>query len=55
MYGPYVNEELLGRAINGRRDEVVLATKSGLISHTGRAGTAPLPTFTRLSTAHCGG
>jgi aryl-alcohol dehydrogenase-like predicted oxidoreductase len=34
VYGPYVNEELVGRAIAGRRDEVVLATKFGLISHT---------------------
>jgi aryl-alcohol dehydrogenase-like predicted oxidoreductase len=33
VYGPYVNEELVGRAIAGRRDEVVLATKFGLISH----------------------
>jgi aryl-alcohol dehydrogenase-like predicted oxidoreductase len=32
-YGPYTNEELVGRAIAGRRDEVVLATKFGLISH----------------------
>ena len=27
MYGPFTNEELVGRAIAGRRDEVVLATK----------------------------
>ncbi len=33
MYGPYANEELVGRAIAGRRDEVVLATKCGTISH----------------------
>ncbi|MFJ4920633.1 aldo/keto reductase [Streptomyces sp. NPDC088725] len=33
MYGPYVNEELLGRALAGRRDQVVLATKFGVISH----------------------
>jgi aryl-alcohol dehydrogenase-like predicted oxidoreductase len=33
VYGPYTNEELVGRAIAGRRDEVVLATKFGLISH----------------------
>ena len=36
VYGPYVNEELVGRAIKGRREEVVLATKFGLISHTGK-------------------
>jgi aryl-alcohol dehydrogenase-like predicted oxidoreductase len=29
MYGPFTNEELVGRAIDGRRDEVVLATKFG--------------------------
>jgi aryl-alcohol dehydrogenase-like predicted oxidoreductase len=33
IYGPYHNEELVGRAIRGRRDEVVLATKFGLVSH----------------------
>ncbi|GGS44205.1 aldo/keto reductase [Actinokineospora fastidiosa] len=33
VYGPYANEELIGRAIKGRRDEVVLATKVGMISH----------------------
>ncbi|TXL89568.1 aldo/keto reductase [Streptomyces sp. IB2014 016-6] len=43
VYGPYVNEELLGRAIKGRRDEVVLATKFGLISHTGRPGPDSTP------------
>jgi aryl-alcohol dehydrogenase-like predicted oxidoreductase len=29
MYGPFTNEELVGRAIAGRRDEVVIATKFG--------------------------
>jgi aryl-alcohol dehydrogenase-like predicted oxidoreductase len=32
-YGPYANEELVGRALAGRREGVVLATKFGLISH----------------------
>jgi len=31
MYGPFTNEELVGRAIAGRRDEVVLATKFGIV------------------------
>jgi aryl-alcohol dehydrogenase-like predicted oxidoreductase len=35
IYGPYINEELVGRAIKGRRDDVVLATKFGLVSHAG--------------------
>jgi aryl-alcohol dehydrogenase-like predicted oxidoreductase len=35
IYGPFVNEELVGHAIKGRRDDVVLATKFGLVSHAG--------------------
>ena len=35
IYGPYTNEELVGRAIKGRRARVVLATKFGLVSHAG--------------------
>jgi aryl-alcohol dehydrogenase-like predicted oxidoreductase len=35
IYGPYTNEELAGRAIEGRRDQVVLATKFGIVSHSG--------------------
>ena len=29
MYGPFTNEELVGKAVRGRRDQVVLATKFG--------------------------
>ncbi|ACU37800.1 aldo/keto reductase [Actinosynnema mirum] len=32
MYGPHTNEELVGRAVRGRRDEVVLATKFGILT-----------------------
>ena len=35
IYGPFGNEELVGRAIKGKRDQVVLATKFGLVSHAG--------------------
>ncbi len=31
MYGPFVNEELVGKAIRGKRDRVVLATKCGIV------------------------
>jgi aryl-alcohol dehydrogenase-like predicted oxidoreductase len=31
MYGPFTNEELLGRALRGRREDAVLATKGGLV------------------------
>jgi aryl-alcohol dehydrogenase-like predicted oxidoreductase len=35
IYGPYLSEEIVGRAIAGRRDDVVVATKFGLVSHSG--------------------
>ena len=31
VYGPYKNEELVGRAIKGKRDKIVLATKFGVV------------------------
>jgi aryl-alcohol dehydrogenase-like predicted oxidoreductase len=31
VYGPYKNEELVGKAIKGKRDKVVLATKFGIV------------------------
>jgi aryl-alcohol dehydrogenase-like predicted oxidoreductase len=48
-YGPYVNEELVGRAIKGRRDDVVLATKFGLVSHPGRPGPDSTPASIRTA------
>jgi aryl-alcohol dehydrogenase-like predicted oxidoreductase len=38
IYGPFHSEEIVGKAIEGRRDEVVVATKFGLVSHSGRQG-----------------
>lgn len=38
VYGPYTNEELVGRAIRGRRDNVVLATKFGFVMGSGLSG-----------------
>jgi aryl-alcohol dehydrogenase-like predicted oxidoreductase len=35
MYGPLTNEELVGKAIRGRREKVVLATKFGLVLDSG--------------------
>lgn len=35
VYGPHTNEELLGRAIKGRRDRIVLATKFGIVRENG--------------------
>jgi aryl-alcohol dehydrogenase-like predicted oxidoreductase len=39
IYGPFINEELVGRALKGRRDEAVIATKFGQYSH--REGGGP--------------
>jgi aryl-alcohol dehydrogenase-like predicted oxidoreductase len=35
IYGPFHSEELVGEAIRDRRDQVVVATKFGLVSHSG--------------------
>jgi aryl-alcohol dehydrogenase-like predicted oxidoreductase len=35
-YGPYTNEELVGRAIRDRRERVVLATKCGIVREPGK-------------------
>jgi aryl-alcohol dehydrogenase-like predicted oxidoreductase len=35
VYGPFHSEELVGEAIRGRRDQAVVATKFGLVSHSG--------------------
>ena len=49
MYGPFTNERLVGRAIRGRRDEVVLATKFGVerTPDGGRAGINGRPEYVR--------
>ncbi|MFD7205874.1 aldo/keto reductase [Streptomyces sp. NPDC059893] len=35
IYGPFHSEEIVGKAVRGRRDDVVIATKFGLVSHSG--------------------
>ena len=35
IYGPFLSEEIVGQAVKGRRDQVVIATKFGLVSHSG--------------------
>jgi aryl-alcohol dehydrogenase-like predicted oxidoreductase len=49
VYGPFINEELVGRATRGRRHEVVVATKFGSVSHTGRPGLDSRPANIRLA------
>lgn len=36
-YGPFTNEEAVGKAIRGRRDEVILATKFGVVRREGQS------------------
>ena len=59
MYGPFTNEQLVGRAVADRRDEVVLATKFGNRARRGRlarsASAATRPTSARRATRRCGG
>jgi aryl-alcohol dehydrogenase-like predicted oxidoreductase len=48
VYGPFVNEELLGRALQGRRDAIVIATKFGFQIKDGKvAGTDSRPEHIR--------
>src|ERR1043166_8141480 len=48
VYGPYANEELLGRALKGRRDGVIVATKFGFKIENGAiAGTDSRPPHIR--------
>ena len=35
IYGPFLSEEIVGQAVKGRRDQVKIATKFGLVSHAG--------------------
>ncbi|MBF4632577.1 aldo/keto reductase [Clavibacter michiganensis subsp. phaseoli] len=64
VYGPFHSEEVVGKAIAGRRDDVVIATKFGLVSHAAGGGgrsidsspanirTAVEGSLTRLGTDH---
>jgi len=48
MYGPFTNEELIGRAVRGRREAVVLATKFGQVRGPGGArGVCGRPAYVR--------
>jgi len=52
MYGPYTNEELVGKAIAGRRDRVVLATKFGILRDPAdptKRGVCGKPDYVRTS------
>ena len=52
VYGPFTNERLVGRAIAGRRDEVTLATKCGIVrdpDDPSRRGISNRPDYIRES------
>jgi aryl-alcohol dehydrogenase-like predicted oxidoreductase len=52
VYGPFINEELVGKAIRGRRDQVVLATKFGIVrdpKNLNARGVSGKPDYVRQS------
>jgi aryl-alcohol dehydrogenase-like predicted oxidoreductase len=52
VYGPFINEELVGRAIKGRRDQIVLATKFGIVrdpANPSARGVSGKPDYVRRS------
>ena len=52
MYGPHTNEQLLGRALAGRRNEVTIATKCGLVrdaADPSKRGVSNKPEYIRQS------
>jgi aryl-alcohol dehydrogenase-like predicted oxidoreductase len=52
VYGPQTNEELVGRAIKGKRDQFVLATKFGIVrdpSNTSIRGVSGTPDYVKKS------
>ncbi len=52
VYGPYKNEELVGRAIKGKRDKIVLATKFGIVrdpANPQNRGVSGKPEYVRRS------
>ncbi len=52
MYGPFTNEQLVGRAIQGRRDEVFVATKFGIVreeANPSRRGISGRPEYVRAA------
>jgi len=55
MYGPHTNEELLGRALKGRREQVIIATKFGIVRDPDKPefrGISGKPDYVRKA---CGG
>ena len=53
VYGPFTNETLVGRAIQGRRDEVVIATKFGFAIDDPRRVTDSRPEHIRAVVDRC--
>jgi aryl-alcohol dehydrogenase-like predicted oxidoreductase len=53
VYGPFTNEQLVGKAIRGRRDQIILATKFGNVrgEHGERLGVNGRPEYVRAACA----
>ncbi|TDD92496.1 aldo/keto reductase [Actinomadura rubrisoli] len=52
VYGPFTNEKLVGRALRARRDEVVLASKCGLVVRDGAIVPSGRPDHIRAAAEH---
>ena len=50
VYGPYINEELVGRVLRPHRDKIILATKFGIVRKPdGTRGVNGTPEYVRAS------
>jgi aryl-alcohol dehydrogenase-like predicted oxidoreductase len=49
VYGPYLNEELVGKAVRGRRGRVFIATKFGIVRSGAARGANGRPEYVRVS------
>ena len=52
IYGPFKNEELVGKAVRGKRDKLIVATKFGIVrdpAHPERRGVSGKPDYVRKS------
>src|ERR671918_5805 len=50
MYGPHTNEQLLGRALRGHREQVIIATKFGIVRDPARPEFRTIPNFVAIMT-----
>src|SRR5881392_1244862 len=50
VYGPHTNEQLVGRALRGRREQVVIATKFGILRDPTKPEFRKIPNLVAMTT-----